>query len=280
MDKIVGLGSAGCSIVSEFQKYPQYTGYKIDVDLQGLKKDGIYAVEPQPSPEAYESSCPSVKNFLKNAKPELTFALAGAGNISGMTLATLQQISDRDIHILLVRGGERRLSQQALLTEKATFGILQEYARSGMFASLSVVNNKSLEAVLGQTPVIGYYKALNGLLVNTIHMINVFENTDPIMSDFSPISDVNRICTYGFSIFGEENKENLFFPLDNIRQKRYYFAINKEQLEQDGELNNKINEFLDDSQQDDVDISYGIYSTNYEQNFVYYKVYTNAIQEY
>ena len=111
-------------------------------------------------------------------------------------------------------------------------------------------------------------------------MINVFDNSTPIISDFSPVSEINRIATYGVCPFEEKNKENLFFPLDNVRQMRYYFAINQKQLEEDTELNYKINEFLDDSQEEEIDTSYGIYSTNYEQNFVYYKLYTNAIQEY
>ena len=111
-------------------------------------------------------------------------------------------------------------------------------------------------------------------------MINVFDNTAPVVADFSPISEINRIGTYGFSIFGEKNEEKLFFPLDNIRQKRYYFAINRKQLEEDGEINSKINEYLNASEQEEIDISYGIYPTNYEENYVYYKVYTNSIQEY
>ena len=111
-------------------------------------------------------------------------------------------------------------------------------------------------------------------------MVNVFENSKPIMSDLSPITDINRISTYGFSKFGEKDQENLFFPLDNIRQKRYYFAINKKQLEVDGDINNKIDEYLDQSEEEEIDTSYGIYPTNYEENFVYCKAYTNSIQEY
>ena len=280
MDKIVGLGSAGCAIVVEFQKYPQYTGYQIDTNLQGLKKNGIYCVEAQRTSEEYEDKCPSVKNFLKSARPDLMFVLSGSGLISGATLALLEQIRDRNIHVLYVKSGERRLSERARLTERATFGILQEYARSGLLSSFRVVGNKTMEQILGQTPVIGYYQALNNLLVRTIHMINVFDNTAPVVADFSPISEINRIGTYGFSVFGEKNEEKLFFPLDNIRQKRYYFAINEKQLEEDVEINNKIDRYLNSSEEQEIDISYGIYPTKYDVNHVYYKVYTNAIQEH
>jgi hypothetical protein len=280
MDKLVGLGAAGVNIVNEFANFPQYQCYRIDSGIEGLKKDGYYDISPFSSTEEYEKNCPSVKNFLKNVKPEFGFVLAGSGKISGLSLALLEQVRDRKIHIMYIKGGERRMSKKAQVTERSTFGVLQEYARSGLFESFSVISNNTLKDILGKTPIIGYYDALNGLLVNTVHMVNVFENSKPIMADLSSISEVNRICTYGFSKFGEKDQENLFFPLDNIRQKRYYFAINKKQLEVDGDINNKIDEYLNQSEKEEIDTSYGIYPTNYKENFVYCKAYTNSIQEY
>lgn len=280
MDKLVGLGSAGVNIVEGFIKYPQYQCYRIDNDLDGLKKDGFYKIDQLSTTEEYEANCPPLKNFLKAARPEITLFLSGCGKISGLSLSLLEQVRDRKINIVYIKGGERRLSKRAQLTERATFGVMQEYARSGLFESFQIVSNSALEEILGKTPVIGYYESLNSLLINTMHMVNVFDNSDPIMADFSPISGINRISTYGFSKFGEKDEENLFFPLDNVRQKRYYFAINKKQLEVDGDINNKIDEYLNRTQEKEIDISYGIYPTNYKENFVYSRVYTNTIQEH
>ncbi len=279
MDKLIGLGSAGVNIVDKFAQYPQYKCYRFDTDLDGLKKNGYYLIDAQSGTEEYEKNCPSVKNFLKSARPEVTMVMSGCGEISGMSLSLLEQIQDRKINILYIKGGERRLSARARLTQKATFGVLQEYARSGLFNSFSVVDNRALERILGNTPVIGYYDALNTLLVNTVHMLNVFDNTKPVVSDVSKLSEINRISTYGISKFDEKNEENLFFPLDSVRQKRYYFAINKKQLEVDGAINNKIDEYLNQPSHKEIDVSYGIYPTNYEENFVYYRVYTNKVQE-
>ena len=249
MDKLVGLGAAGVNIVNEFSNFSQYQCYRIDAGIAGLKKDGYYDISTLDSTEEYEKSCPSVKNFLKNARPEIGLVMAGSGKISGLSLALLEQVRDRKIHIMYIKAGERRMSKSAQMTERATFGVLQEYARSGLFESFSVISNGALKDILGKTPIIGYYDALNSLLVNTVHMVNVFENSEPVMSDLSPITDINRICTYGFSKFGEKDQENLFFPLDNVRQKRYYFAINKKQLEVDGDINSKIDEYLNQSEE-------------------------------
>jgi len=279
MDKIVGLGSAGVKIVDEFKRYPQYSGYYIDPEVKGLKKDGIYTLPVQHSPEEYEKNCPSVKNFLKTATPALTMVLSSTGKVSGASLAILEQVRDRDIGLILVNSDERRQTDHGRLLGRSTFGVLQEYARSGLFTDISLISNSALEDIVGEVPVIGYYDALNALLVNTIHMTNVFENSDPVISDIGETPDNYRISTYGIASLDEESEEKLFFPLDNIRQMRYYIAINKKQLEEDKTLNKRINQFLESSRETGIDVFYGVYSTNYDKNYVYCKAYTNQVQE-
>ena len=62
---IIGLGKAGCAIADKFAQYPQYDIYKIDVGLKGYKKNGIYDMPAQKSPEQYEAKCPSMRTFFK-----------------------------------------------------------------------------------------------------------------------------------------------------------------------------------------------------------------------
>ncbi len=53
METIVGLGKTGCALADQFSAYEEYKIYKIDVDLEGLKKNGIYDFPRQPSPDSY-----------------------------------------------------------------------------------------------------------------------------------------------------------------------------------------------------------------------------------
>ena len=62
---VIGLGAAGCNIAEKFNEYPQYSVYKIDVGLKGLKKNGIFDFPKQQEVEQYESNCPSFNNFFK-----------------------------------------------------------------------------------------------------------------------------------------------------------------------------------------------------------------------
>ena len=279
MDKVIGLGSAGVNILTQLMNYPQYTGYFIDTDVTGLKKNGFYKLEEQNSPEDYEANCPSFKSFLRSAGPEVSVILPSSGHISGISLALLEQIKDRKINVILVRGNERQIGAHTSAVDRATTGVLQEYARSGLFNEICIINNKQVEEVLGDVPMIGYHDAINSMVSNTIHMMNVFDHQKPVISDIAPIPDIYKISTLGFWEFDEKNEEKLFFPLDTPRMMRYYIAINQEQLETDGTLNKKINDFLEKTKEREIDISYGVYSTKYDKNFVYCKAYTNIIQE-
>ena len=92
--------------------------------------------------------------------------------------------------------------------ERVTFGVLQEYARSGQIEGICLVSNNLLENILDNVPIMGYYKKLNDLIVSTIHMINVYKNSDPVMGSLSDPGQTKIIYTVGiFDI--ENNQENL-----------------------------------------------------------------------
>ena len=55
---------------------------------------------------------------------------------------------------------------------------------------------------------------------------------------------------------------------------RYYYAINKEKLETDGDILKKIREQI----KSEIETSYGIFSTNYDQDYVYTVANSSEIQ--
>ena len=275
---VIGLGSAGCGIADKLVQYPQYSVYKIDVGLEGLKKDGMYAMPEQKSVEAYESNCPSMKNFFKNIAGEVLFIVSGAGNISGATLRILETIKNCQISILYVLPDVELLSEVAQLRNKIGYNILQEYARSGLFERIYIVHNPSIEALIGNVPIVGYYEKLNEVIAYTMHMINVFKNTTPVMNTFSQPVDFARISTFG--AFDEaEKKENLLFPLDNIRERVYYYGVPDEALKSDGNLLKSITEQVkSSSNKGKIKTSFGIFSTEYDQSYCFTEVHTSFIQ--
>ena len=92
------------------------------------------------------------------------------------------------------------------------FGVLQEYARSGVFERLMVVDNNVVEAILGDVPIIGYYDKLNELIVWVFHMLNVLKNSEPVMGKINKTKTTSRITTFGTVDFESGEEKNVFSP--------------------------------------------------------------------
>ena len=274
MDTIVGLGQAGCNIANEFAKYSQYNIYEIDCQLNKDGQTSTYEMPWQSSPEKYEENCPDLREFFKDISGEVLFVVGGSGNISGATLSVLEQLKHCDINVLYIRPDLGSISTIKTEQEWVVFNILQEYARSGAFKRIYIVDNSKVEEHLGEVPVIGYYDKLNNIIVSTLHMVNVYNHIESVVDTFSAPLVGRRISTIGF-YDSETNESKLFYSLDNVAEMRYYYAINKEKLETDGDVLKRIREQI----KSETETSYGIYSTNYDQDYIYMVGHTSEIQQ-
>jgi len=273
---VIGLGQAGCNIADSLSAHPQYKAYKIDVGIEGKR---CYDVTAQKGPEEYEQNSPSMKAFFKGVNGETLFIVGGSGHISAMCLRIMEQIKDKcELSVLYVKPDPTLLSKTKKLHEKATFKILQEFARSGLLKMLYIVSNTNLENILGNVPIIGYNNKINELLVSTVHMINVFKNSEPVMGKIENPSDVCRISTFGISEI-EKGEEKLFFNLDNTAERCYIYGINEERLATEGGLKKKIiDRIRSSSNEEGLQASFGVFPTNYEQDYCYTLNYTSIIQ--
>ena len=285
METIIGLGQAGCNIADEFAKYQEYEVYKIDVGLDAYEetpygdfpKEGLFNMPAQSSPEDYESFCPNMKNFFKDIKGEILFVFGGSGDISGACLRVLEHLRGRDINILYIRPDTDLLPERRRLQERVTFNVLQEYARSAVFKRIFLIDNLALEKHIGDVPLIGYHNKLNEMIVSTIHMINVYNHIESVTDTFSDPYETARISTIGL-LDVESGEDKKFFSLDNEREVRYYYAINRDKLRSDGALFKKIKQQVKEKASENTKISYGIFATKYEQDFAYTLSYSSSIQ--
>ena len=271
METVIGLGSAGCNIADCFAGYPQYKVLKIDSGIYG---ENCHFLPKYDTPEEYEAHIGDLSSFFGTITGDVLFVVGGSGNISGGVLRVLEQLKHCKINVLYIEPDTQMLSGKRKLQERMVYYVLQEYARSGLFKRLYLVSNPEIEGVLGEVPIIGYNDKLNHLIVSTFHMINIYDNNEPIVGTISDFKEHTRISTIGISNL--ENEKKLFFSLDNIKEIRYYYAINREKLETDGTLMRKITENV--KQESEYDVSYGIYSTNYADDYVYCIANTSMIQ--
>jgi hypothetical protein len=138
-----------------------------------------------------------------------------------------------------------------------------------------------LERTIGDMAILGYYDTLNQAIVNTLHMINVFEHSDPVIGNFIQPADICRITTLGVvDIEGADEKENWFYDLTEARDVVYYYGINEHELQNDGTLFRKINGFVKSKIDDTLNVSYGVFKTTYDQKYCYCIKYSSMVQSY
>ena len=268
MDTIVGLGKAGCAIADKFAQYPQYKVFKIDSEGLDSKSKNNYVLTKQGSPEDYETSVRSMKTFFKRITDDVLFILSGSGMISGSALQILKNLKDRNVNILYIKPDLEFLGHNNILQERVVRNVLQEYTRSGLFNRIFLVDNKRIEQILGEVPIIGYYDKLNELIVSTFHMVNVYNHQEAIHATPFDTADTTRISTLGI-LNVDEGEEKLFFSLDNIREKCYYYAINSKVLETDGKLLRTLTDNINKNIGKEVRAGFQVYSTSYEQSYGY-----------
>ena len=276
MDTIIGLGQAGCNIADEFAKYPQYTIKKIDAGLTRTKT--TFPLEVYEKIEDYEEKLPTLQHFFRGVRGEILFIVGGGGKVSSASLAILKYLKNKcRISILYIQPELSLLNETQQKLERLVFGVFQEYARSGIFERIYLISNSQMEQDLSNLTVKNYYDKINEMIVSTIHMINVFDHNDSVTDTFCDLPVGTRISTLGVRDI-EKNEDKMFFSLDNVSDVVYYYACDKHSLETDSSLMVGIKETVSSKKQDGVRVTYGIFETDYEQDFVYCLNHTSLIQ--
>ena len=274
---VIGLGRAGCAIADCFSKFPQYDVYKFDHDITEDKNS--FNIPKQKSHEEYEKKLPNLKKRLQKISGDVIFVLCGAGNISGCALRLLEQLSGVSVSILYIQPDLTMLSETEAIQERIVSNVFQEYARSGMFDRMYLASNAEIEKCIGDVPIISYYETINQAIVNTLHMVTVFKYSEPILGTFTEPHEIARIATVGILDI-EENEEKWFFDLQMPRDVVYYYGINEDDLRSDGTLFKKIKDYVQDKVEDSINVSYGVYQTNYDQKYCYCIKYSSVVQSY
>jgi len=272
--KIVGLGRAGCSIAKTFSKFPQYKTCGIDTS-----KDADITIKVRESHEAYDEHFPNLKKRLKVINSDVYVIVAGSGKISGGILRLLEQLKGNKIKVVYIQPDLALASEVQKIQERIVRNVLQEYARSGLLETIYLIDNQMVERGIGDVPILGYYDVLNQAIVNTLHMINVFENSEAVMGSFIQPSLVSRIATLGI-VNIEEKEEKWFYDLTNGRDVVYYYGINEEELKEDGSLFGNITDYVKAQIMPGVNVSYGVFQTSYEQKYCYCIKYSSMVQSF
>lgn len=279
MKKILGIGVAGCNVVEQLSKYPVYEAYYISNEFKKTSKFK-YSLPEASGPEEYEQLDTSkLHRWINKIQDFCTIFLCGASDSTGITLRALQKMHENGVKMEIVYfvPEVEVLSEEKMLHQRASMGILQNFARSGLFEKICLVSNIKLEEYAGSTNVFDYYDQINHVFTGAYYMLDVFKNTRPVTSTFKRPKDSCRITTIGFGSTAGEEK--LFFPLDSVAEMVYYYGINEGKLRTEENLFRTIANNIKSKITEERKVSFGIYPTQYEDDYIYVESYSPKIQQ-
>jgi len=279
MQTVIGLGQAGCNIADQFKQYSQYKTIKLDVGLKKTKSS--FGLKKQPFPELYEKK-PS-KGMIKFLQEEVlaeTLFITSCGIISGASLSILETIKDKtNISIMYIIPQKTDLVGSKELQNNLLFNVFQEYARSGLFKRVYLLDNQKISGIMGPVPIMKFRDSLNNMIVSTYHMINVFDHTPPVLTTATTRIDTARISTFGI-LDSDNDEEKIFFDLDIPREKNYYYGVPKKQLDEDPNLMEVIQRNLKSKiEHDKMKVTYSVYLTEYDNMITYCEKSSTLIQK-
>ncbi len=278
MISIIGVGNGGSAIAEKFSAVPQYNVYLMNNKITRNSKYK-FKLASYEAPEEYEANIPDVTKFFENLDETIQIFVVGSASTTNYILGILEQIRQRRIEIFYIQPDVELLTGVPKLQEATAFGILQEYARSGLFDSITLMSNLNIEQMTGDVPIKTYFDVLNDSIFSTTHYINFFNHTEPEIGNVSRPSSINRIRAAA-RLNMKTLEENWLFDLDNPRELCYYLCINDKKLATEGGLHKKIVDMLKEKPKNAFrKISYAIYETEHEQDFGFCVAHTNVVQE-
>lgn len=279
MKSILGIGSAGCNIVEQLSQYPVYECYYISNEVKKTSKFK-FALPELAGPEEYESmDMDKLHKWSDKIKKKCTVFLCGGSDSTGITLRALENMHKKGVELDVVYFVPETevLSETKVLHQRAAMGILQNFARSGLFEKICLVSNLRLEEIAGSTNVFDYFDQINHVFTSTYYMVDVFKNTKPVTSTFKRPKESCRITTLGLGSI--ENAETLFFPLEKEVEMVYYYGINEEKLRTEENLFRTITNNVKSKITEERKVSFGIYPTQYENDYIYVELFSPKIQQ-
>lgn len=279
MKTILGIGVAGCNIVGQLSQYPVYECFYISNEINKTSKYKFKLAE-HAGPEEYENMDMSkLHKWLDKITTKCTVMLCGASDSTGITLRALEHLHKKGVKIDIVyfMPETEVLSDMKVLHERSVRGVLQNFARSGLFGKICLISNLQLEQIAGSTNVFEYYDQINHVFTSTYYMMDVFKNTKAITSTFKRPKDSCRITTVGLSSI--DGQEKLFFPFKQEVEMVYYYGINEEKLKTQENLFRTITNTIKSKITEQRKVSFGIFPTQYDDDYIYVETFSPKIQE-
>ena len=265
---MVGLGEAGKNIVKLFK--PHTKNYKIIV------LDENSGIQKQDCVEKYDEQPVKLNQKGLKSHTEAMLFVCGSGKIAGSTLRLLEALKAFKTTVVYIVPDLEFSSERERMRHRVHFGVLQEYARSGMIEEMIILDNNTMLSMAGSGTVKKYYEKVNYFIYSTFQNLLYCMHTQPDFGKLHQKKDISRISTIGVGKLS--GVEKFLFSLDNITETCYNINIDEEDLDNNENIIPMCQEIIRENKDKNRDTSYAIWKSSVDNHF-YSKHYTHFIQD-
>lgn len=246
-----------------------------------LSAYGTYEVERvvQPSDNTYDFAFFEEKivfNLSKSSQSSIVL-LSGQECIIGSLLRSLETIKDRDIEIAYFIPDQQMLSVSEREQERFVRGVLQEYARSGLFKRIYLFDYSVVERQLATASIVDFDRQILAYIANLIHINNIMKRGKPATEKLATPMISTRISTLG--ALDDDFEMSLAYDLKDIHEEFLYFAVPEAMLSLP-ETRKRIFDGIKKHQTRDenVRISYAVHKASYDKIYGWIQANSGTIQ--
>ena len=237
---------------------------------------GLTEKEPQKIEESFNSECLNRHPVTTNKSGECLLIIESSSLHSSVALRVIEELKKQSykIRVLLLRNKENLITKSEKLLDRVVFGVLQQKARSNSIKDLILIDLEKLGSFISEkVTLLEYEKTLNEQIVSIVEMYLQILNKSPFYDSLSEPHQASRIMTLGYSDF-QSGMDTTLYNLEYPRDVRYYYLLTKESMNTPGILK-KIRSQLNDKQKKNVDMSFGVYETPFEEDYVYLSLHSS-----
>ena len=278
MNKGIGLGKFACIVVDEMAQHPEYTIYKFEEES---KSPDTFALDYLQDMKEYEEkiNIDEVRLFLRSvvATDKVLVVVDGGTPISGAILKILKLIKESSLSVLYLVPDAEMLSSEEATAHRICFGVLQEYARSGVLENLFIIDIAKAEEMVGDVPVAEYERSVANFISYIVAMVNYFAHTPPVLESKISRSPWCNISSFALATFENTLLRDLF-SVENIESIHFYYGIPEAELERDNTLIKKIKSHVKNQKNGEKAVSFSVFSTTFERIMILGQAYTSHVQ--
>ncbi len=277
---IFGIGNAGCKIAMQMAQYRKfYDIYLADteIELDKVQNDDVVKLripKCQTVEKCEEEIEKNYKLWKSDVKKEDTvyMIVAGGGVVSSSTLVFMEKFQAAGKkYIIYIQPDMESLSPIKRLAARATFAILQEYARSGLLTGIILYDNVLMEREISplqkNVKISDYYDPINNMIMSTLHSWIIFSCGAPVFGDISPSLDHARIISLSYiNPDNWKDEKTDTFALEYIDEAIYFIGLRKDSgMDRVVEYKSKVRELFKEKK---YTTTYGIFELPYDHDYL------------